>query len=51
MPELAARRAANPVAKMEEVNAKKKPARRTPIEIMVEKWIAQTEEMTKAVSQ
>ena len=50
VPELATRKAANLVAKMEEVNAKKKLVRRTPTEKMVEKWIAQAKKMPKVVS-
>ncbi|MHC1708893.1 MAG: DUF4332 domain-containing protein [Methanomassiliicoccales archaeon] len=50
VPELATRKAANLVAKMEEVNAKKKLVRRTPTDKMVEKWIAQAKKMPKVVS-
>jgi len=50
VPELATRKAANLVTKMEEVNAKKKLVRRTPTEKMVEKWIAQAKKMPKVVS-
>jgi len=50
VPELATRKAANLVAKMEEVNAKKKLVRRIPTEKMVEKWIAQAKKMPKVVS-
>ncbi len=50
VPELAMRKAANLVAKMEEVNAEKKLVRRTPTEKMVEKWIAQAKKMPKVVS-
>lgn len=48
--ELAKRKAANLVKKMEEVNALKKLVRRTPTEKMVEKWIAQAKKMPKVVT-
>lgn len=49
VPELAQRRADNLTAKMEEVNAEKNLARRTPSQTEVEKWVAEAKELPRVL--
>ena len=49
VPELAQRNAANPHAKMTEVNEEKKLVRKLPTESQVTDWVAQAKELPRAI--